>query len=273
MSVADNLKTIAENTHKVWATGRIGGYNNGYDVGKEEGIEQGIEQGKQAENEAFWNCLIHDQLSQLNSAFKGWEPEIFKPTKVIQVKQSHATTRSMSAAFKNFGARTPKGVEISLPKIFEKYGGGLNTKYAYDLKYLFQYSNITDAGTIDLSTITGQYITELCRGAKRLKRIVLANVTATSLAYSNTFLDCISLEELYFENSIISQNINLYYCKCNPDSMKSIINSLSNFSGTENEFVYTVIFPENCWAALEADSVSPNGNSWREYVFDKGWNS
>ena len=55
--------------------------------------------------------------------------------------------------------------------------------------------------------------------------------------------------------------------------MKSIISALKDYSGTDKEFTYTVTFTSACITALDKEgNNSPNGNTWRNYANDKGWN-
>jgi hypothetical protein len=55
--------------------------------------------------------------------------------------------------------------------------------------------------------------------------------------------------------------------------MKNIISCLKDYSGTEKEYVNKLTFNAERWTALEADSKAPDGNTWREYVFNLGWNT
>jgi hypothetical protein len=55
--------------------------------------------------------------------------------------------------------------------------------------------------------------------------------------------------------------------------MKNIISCLNNYSGTSNEYTYRVVFTDDCWAALEADSIAPTGTTWADYVNSLGWNT
>ena len=53
--------------------------------------------------------------------------------------------------------------------------------------------------------------------------------------------------------------------------MKSIISCLKDYSGTDSEDLYSVLFTDDCWNNLEADSTAPDGGTWRTYVDNLGW--
>lgn len=54
-------------------------------------------------------------------------------------------------------------------------------------------------------------------------------------------------------------------------SMKSAIFALVNYAGTDKEYANSLMFPEDCWVTLEADSTAPDGGTWRNYVGSLGW--
>jgi hypothetical protein len=57
------------------------------------------------------------------------------------------------------------------------------------------------------------------------------------------------------------------------DSLKNIINALVDYSGTANEGKNKLTLNATCNATLEAEgATAPDGLTWSEYVWAKGWN-
>jgi hypothetical protein len=57
------------------------------------------------------------------------------------------------------------------------------------------------------------------------------------------------------------------------DCLKSLIMGLKNYSGTDNAYVYTLTLQAGHKQKLEEDgATAPNGMTWEEYVYSKGWN-
>ena len=93
--------------------------------------------------------------------------------------------------------------------------------------------------------------------------------------YGHTFYQCGNIEHIEASGVIaipIPNTASL--SKLTAESAISIINALKDYSGTDEEYVRTFSFSANTKTALNAlGAVSPNGNTWLEYVSDKGWNT
>ena len=90
--------------------------------------------------------------------------------------------------------------------------------------------------------------------------------------FSTSFVNCSGLKHIIFEG-VIGSSIDFSYSpSLTVESMKSVILHLKDYSGTSNEFSHSIKFTENRWNALEADSTSPNGSTWKDYVDSLGWN-
>lgn len=101
-----------------------------------------------------------------------------------------------------------------------------------------------------------------------IPHIDLTNATNTSTCFNNAN----RLVDVTFAGTILT-TINLQSASgLSVASMKSAILHLANYAGTEKANVNALYFTEDCWAALEADSVSPTGTTWAEYVGSLGWN-
>lgn len=88
------------------------------------------------------------------------------------------------------------------------------------------------------------------------------------LDLSNAFRACGGLVTLGI-SGVIGKSINLQWSKSlNIESLKTIIMHLKNYSGTDSEYTCTITFSSDCWAALEAESAAPNGDTWKNYIYN-----
>lgn len=108
-------------------------------------------------------------------------------------------------------------------------------------------------------------------GCTELEKVTVGNANLTTIT-TGTFDNCNKLTTIIIESGMITQN---WYCHQTPisvESMKHIIEHLTDFSSDETKaYKNTLKFSDTCWSALEADSVSPNGGTWKEYVDSLGW--
>lgn len=107
----------------------------------------------------------------------------------------------------------------------------------------------------------------------KLQRIETLDVTSAT-KFSSAFNQCSELRHIRISGVLsadfdIKQSPNL-----DLDSAKNIILHLKDFTGSEEANTHAIYFHENVWVLLDADGLtSPNGNSWRDYVYDLCWNT
>lgn len=137
--------------------------------------------------------------------------------------------------------------------------------------YVFQASRFTALPTINCPN--GIYMWfQNCSLLHTIDKLVVnKNMTAVQL---NGFSGCNVLKKVIIDGEI-GANIDI---KSAPlltvASVKSILTHLVNYAGTEKEFACSVIFHSDVWTRLDSlGNDSPNGNTWREYVNDLGWNA
>lgn len=137
----------------------------------------------------------------------------------------------------------------------------------------YNAKNITDTKVAMISNTTNFSSTfGNCENLITIRRIVLnCDIEKATAMFTN----CKALKNITIEgDGKIACDISIVQSPLTVNSMKSIISHLKNFKGTENELKYTVTFSSQCWTALEADSASPDGGTWREYVVSTlGWNA
>lgn len=239
MSIADKLTTIAENEQKV--------YDAGFEAGKSQGGD--------SHYDLFWdNYQNYGNRKVYTYAFakEGWNNETFNPKYPIKVI-GDGSYMFDSASFSDFD--------------FVERGINLDTSGATSLTYLCRETKgIIRIGEID------------CSGCKDLNRLFYQCPIETidnfivheTLTYSSTFAGALNLKNITIKG-VIGKSFSTLMKGLTVASMKSIINALKDYSGTDNEYSYSVKFADDRWAALEADSTAPTGTTWAEYVDSLGW--
>ena len=162
-----------------------------------------------------------------------------------------------AAAFAGIGwtdeVHNPKYTLLPVTKCLKMFENTAITRIDYD---------------IDVTAVTD--FSNMFAGAENLTNIKLLKFSALSKT-GNMFANCFALTEIRVSGSI-NYTISFQYSPLSVASMKSIISCLANYAGTSNAGKYKITFTSNCWAALEADSTSPNGSTWKDYVvYTLGW--
>lgn len=196
-------------------------------------------------------------------------------------------------AFQQFGNRTSydyffchKGWNDDTYKLKYSLGNATGFRYAYwgagmtvvdedfsnmkDARSMFEACNIKRIVCIDLKNVT-TLIDKMCY------RMVATHTIEKIISYptvvwsNNVFQNSTLLENVIFEG-VIPNSISLQWCsKLTVESAKSAIRCLANLIDT-NPFANTITFHADVWAKLDAEgNTSPNGNAWKDYINDIGW--
>ena len=144
-----------------------------------------------------------------------------------------------------------------------------DTSNATNLNHCFYNSNVTTVPTVSLAKVGSAFF--LFYGCRYLhtieKFIVHSNFTI-----NNAFGGCVALKNIAIEGEI-GTSFDIKYSPLTAESAKSIITHLVNYTGTENEFTYSVLFADSVWELLNAEGATAPGNiTWEEYVNSIGWN-
>lgn len=157
------------------------------------------------------------------------------------------------------------------------FANGIFTDELYKPKYplrgvmnnTFSQSLITD---VKVPILAATSILQMLRWNSKTKRIPELNISETTNVSSDPFYQATALTDIKL-TGVLAKSLSFAYSPLSVASMKSIISCLKDYSGTENEFKYTVSFTSACKTALDAEgNTSPNGNTWRQYASDLGWN-
>ena len=91
--------------------------------------------------------------------------------------------------------------------------------------------------------------------------------------WGRAFGRCDKLTDLYMYGEI-GMGLTHTGAALTADSAKTVLLALKDYSGTDEDFAYSVTFHAGTWTNLDAlGATSPNGNTWKEYADDKGWNT
>lgn len=246
MTTADKLTRLKTDFDDV--------YDKGYENGKAEGDSY---------YDIFWDAFQQNgERTDYTNAFYGayaWNDNSFRPKYNINV-----IGKGGDNMFRMCGS-------IDIIRRLKDCSVTFNTSNATSLGYLFYGGRITTAPIvyIPITIKSASHMFLDCRYLHTIEKIVYHS------AYNidNNFHHCSALQNITIEGEI-GTDFDIKNSPLTVESAKSIITHLVNYSGTENEFAYSVTFHGDVWARLDAlGNDSPNGNTWREYVNDLGWNA
>lgn len=266
MSIAEKLTTIAENEQKVfeagynegksegYGEGQLDGYNNGYDTG--------VIDGRQAEYDEFWDDYQWNGERidyQVSFSGYGWNKDTFKPKYNIAPSTAYMMFRYFNRATGN--------EPIDLVDHLEKLGVTLDFSNSTSGGYDFQYARISRVGIVNLSKrnagIENTFIN--CSYLETIEGLVFKNDGSQN--WYTPFTGCSKLKNVNSVEGKIGRTANLSPCPLTAQSAINFINALMDYSGTSNEYAYTITFSSTTIAELEAlGNTAPNGETWLEYV-------
>ena len=131
------------------------------------------------------------------------------------------------------------------------------------------------AGTAITSIVVPDNVTNIsffCQGCHNLVSVTIGSGVTQEIA-QYTFLDCESLENLTIASPISATITFQGSYNLTIDSLKNIINALVDYYGTDEDGKYTLTLNSSCLATLDTEgATAPDGLTWSEYVWAKGWN-
>ena len=242
MSIAENLATIAENVPKVY------------------------EAGKQAENKAFWDIItLNNTRPHYGHTFRYWDvPYVRPPYKITPT--ARGGTLYMFANNPNLLKVEKEYFDLSqLPNQSQTNGSFGNQCI---------FTNCPNLVEIEDIGITAAMYDTTYYGCSKLERIEIIRVQEDTTFY-NAFSSCRALKHLTVEG-VIGTNFSIAYSPLTKESMKSIITHLKDYSGTSNEYKYTVTFNPSAFSVLEAEGATAEYNgvpcTWAELIDNLKWN-
>ena len=132
----------------------------------------------------------------------------------------------------------------------------------------FQCRGLTNITIPDSVTSVGNGI---CSSCTALTSITVGNGLTSIHKGAFNYLE--KLMNFTIASPIFTDIGFVHSTKLTIDSLKNIINALADYSGTENDSKYKLTLNSTCNATLEAEgATAPDGLTWKEYVWAKGWN-
>lgn len=260
MSVNEKMTAIADNIRS-----KTGGTASLSLDDMASGVNEVYEAGKQKEWSDFWDMYqVNGTRVHYENAFyyTYWNEKTFKPKYDITPTNS----RNMFGYFSRY-----HNYNCDLADLLNKCGVKLDTSNATNVVGMFQYSRFYRIPELDLRKATN--LESLIRSdyVQTVDKIIL-NDTGNQY-FAIAFMDCKALKNIEFEG-VIGQDMDFKSCPLSIASMKNIIEHLKDYSGdSTNAYKHTVTFSSACKSALDAEgNTSPNGNTWRQYASDLGWN-
>ena len=123
----------------------------------------------------------------------------------------------------------------------------------------------------ELNTSNGTNFSNMFKRCSSLTSIPELNIS-NGTNFSNMFTGCSSLTDITFTGKI-KYSISLSESPLSTESAGNILIALENYSGTSNEFKYSISFSRGVWDRLVGEgTASPEGTTWKQYVQSKGWN-
>jgi hypothetical protein len=244
MSIEEKLVTIAENEQKVY------------------------EAGQKAEYDRFWDDFQENGNRKIYFyAFSGsaWTQETLKPKYTIRPKPVGANTQTSTGIFAYCGWQSNKPIDFSVLDI-DLSNCTIGTM-------LFANANASKI-VVDLSTFTNLSQAFLANNGGNFESINL-KVSELCTSLSSAFGYNLARSIIFTDDSVIAASIDFSTVtkSLSVESLKSVINALKNFTGTDKEYTRTVKFRDEHWATLDADSTPPSGDTWKNYVYNNlCWN-
>ena len=238
-------------------------------------IDEVFEAGKQYAIDLQWEGLMYP-LSKVDFKYAFYRRkiynEIFKPKYDIKP----TTCTSMFQFSRVVDIDEP---QINMSELEKECGMVFDFSQSKDMYAAFACNVFEQLNVIDLSSVTGTYNlhyifyqgynTPEYRKLARIERLILPKFSFPE----TTFQYCSALTYIGFEGTLVGGIHLPHSSKLEVECVKKLFSLATNYAGTDNEFKYTIKLHANVWAALNADSKPPSGDTWELYVNSLGYNT
>lgn len=250
-AIADNIRSKTGGTEELTLDDMASGVNKVFDAGKK------------TEQQDFWKVLTNNGTKGVyyyTFSENRWTGKNFKPTcNIIPTEADHMFYRH------NYG-----GTAYDLAQQLENEGVVLDFSDCTLGNYTFDSARITR-----LPEINNTKGTFTCFVRNNINLVTIEKIICSDAGdqnFTQTFNGCGVLKNITFEG-VIGRSISFSTSPLSVESIKSVITHLKNYTGTSSEYSYTVTFKASAFNVLEAEKeISPNGNTWAEYIDDLKWN-
>lgn len=246
MSIADKILRAKEDYDNVYDAGKGKGYTEGYAHGEQNGYDLGFDEGKKSEYDAFWDKFqLFGERDDYRQGFSGagWTDKTFKP-------KYNIVPLIAQGMFAYSGIKNLKQYLIDNNVTLDF---GQNTRFTQ----MFATSALEVAPEIDVrGDVYSSGLNQMFYGCSNLHTIdkIILKDDGSSILGSSTFYKCYALTEIRFEG-VIGQNLDLGDCPLSKESIKSVMEALSETRGaslTLNADAVNNAFSSEEWSELKA---------------------
>ena len=159
-----------------------------------------------------------------------------------------------------------------LKALLSKAGVVFDTSMSNDFRNMFYNSTVTHIGIIDARKAPSNWLGALFNKCARLITVDELCMSDLSTSHGGMFTGCSSLKEITITGVIGCDISFIDSSELNVTSAKSALIALKNYTGTDKEFYYSILFHSNVWDLLDVEGkTAPGGVTWRNYMSNKGW--
>ncbi len=233
-------------------------------------ISEVYEAGQKKEQALYWDAVtLNGNRTDYSYAFTGTRhtKESMKPTHDIRPTNAN----SMFYFCKNNGQNT-----FSMTEVEKECGIVFDFSNCTNFNQAFNASCFNEINVLDVSKATNTY-QAIYNGSSssKLHRINRMIFSEDTVIQWGLFGHCSELTYVGFEG-VIAQSIDLKYSPLEVESAIKFIKCLKDYSGTDKEYTYTVLFTSETMKALNTLSAEEaselfDGKNWMNYTLDKGW--
>lgn len=244
MSIAEKLTTIAENEPKVY------------------------EAGKQVAYDEFWDSIQnYGKRTIYWRTFEYWGGEYFRPKYKIAPTSYYDENKGMLRFMAN--SSTLKKIEKAYLDFSQV---GLPTGSS-GIGWRQTFQNCTKLEVVEDIGMQPAVYYFAFNGCNKLHTIEVLRF-AENTQDNSGFLDCTKLANITIEGTI-GRSLSFKSCPLSVASLKSVIEHLKDYTGTDSENTYTLTLKSTAFEALEAEGATAEYNgvacTWRELIDNKKW--
>lgn len=231
-----------------------------------EDFDNVFDVGKKAEQTAFWESFTNNGESGVyyyTFSEKRWNKDTFKPTcNIVPTEADHTFYRH------NYGKTA-----YDFAQQLEDNGVVLDLSNCTLGNYTFDGARITRLPELNMAKGTFTCFVRNCIDLATIEKLIVSNDGNQN--FTQTFNNCSKLKNIIFEG-VIGRSISFPVSPLSVDSLKSIISCMKDYSGTENEYTYTITFKTSAFNVLESEGATAEYNgtacTWAELIDNKKWN-
>lgn len=157
------------------------------------------------------------------------------------------------------GTELPKGIDCSQLDCSKS-----SSYYRFAFQWANKLKKIPDIGIPAIPYYTNTYC-----DCKELEEIEIIRCNKNTV-FQNPFNNCPKLTTFRIDGEI-GTDFDCTQIPVSPETMKSVLEHLYDYTGTTSDHKYSVLFTMSCWAAFDKKYPNYSGLSGEDYANSKGW--